>query len=409
MLIGGIDDLIVDAIYIRRRLAAHGRAPLLLDDLPPTDRRFAIFIPAWDEAAVIGRMLDRLLERLPDAALSVFVGTYPNDPETIEAVARVAERDPRVRLVIGRRAGPTTKADCLNQLWQAMLEEERWRGGARHDAVVLHDAEDIPHSGELRVLAHHLRTSDAAQLPVLPLPRPGAHMVGGTYLDEFAESHGKTLVVRDAVGAGLPLAGVGCAVARAMLERIAAARGGAPFDATSLTEDYELGLTVAAMGGRTAFALVRAAHRGPPVGVRAYFPHTLDAAVRQKSRWLLGFALAGWDRTGWGRRARVGEWWMRMRDRRGPLAMLVLAAAYLALVLWLVHFAATWGQPGDPVIAGPLAALMAANGLLLLWRMAMRAAFVGRLYGTTEALMSLPRMMVGNIVAMIAARRALVR
>lgn len=38
----------------------------------------------------------------------------------------------------------------------------------------------------------------------------------------------------------MPLAGTGCAIAPAMLAAIAAARGGDPFDATSLTEDYEL-------------------------------------------------------------------------------------------------------------------------------------------------------------------------
>lgn len=38
----------------------------------------------------------------------------------------------------------------------------------------------------------------------------------------------------------MPLAGTGCAIAPTMLAAIAAARGGDPFDATSLTEDYEL-------------------------------------------------------------------------------------------------------------------------------------------------------------------------
>ena len=217
------------------------------------------------------------------------------------------------------------------------------------------------------------------------------------------------MLVRSAIGAGLPLAGVGCAVSRDLLDRIAAARDATPFDASSLTEDYELGLTIAAMGGRTRFALVSEAAGGAPVAVCAYVPATFDAAARQKARWLLGIALAGWDRNGWGTSRNLGEWWMRMRDRRAPLAMLVLLAAYLALVAWMaLYLLSQAGVPMAPIDDG-LAALLAINGAFLLWRLAMRAAFVARRYGWAEGLRSMPRMLVGNIVAMAAARRALVR
>ena len=95
----------------------------------------------------------------------------------------------------------------------------------------------------------------------------------------------------------MPLAGTGCAIAVPILAAIAATRQGAPFDATSLTEDYELGLRIAELGGRATFARVRDAN-GLLVAVRAFFPDRIDAAVRQKARWMTGIALAGWDRTG---------------------------------------------------------------------------------------------------------------
>jgi len=406
LLIGGLDEVLIDAVYLWRRVRSRvrGARPPVVADLPPVARRFAIFIGAWDESAVIGRMLPTLLARLDDPRLGVFVGTYPNDPATIEAVAEVAERDPRVRLVIGGRAGPTTKADCLNGLWRALKEEESWRGEP-FDAVILHDAEDLVHRDELRVLSHALAGADAAQLPVRPLRRPAPHLIGGTYLDEFAEAHGRVLSVRAAVGAGLPLAGVGCAISRGMLDRIAAARGGNPFDSASLTEDYELGLTIAAMGGRTTFASVAERAGGPPAAVQSYFPATLEATLRQKTRWLLGISLAGWDRTGWGRELRAVELWMRMRDRRPPFAMLILTAAYASAVLWVVCRALGVGLRADPA----LMAMLWINGALLVWRVAMRAATVSRWYGTQEALLSVPRLFVGNIIAILAARRALVR
>ena len=46
-----------------------------------------------------------------------------------------------------------------------------------------------------------------------------------------------------------------------------------------------------------------------------------------------GIAFAGWDRLGWA--GGLGERWLRMRDRRGPLAALLLVAGYGALLLWL--------------------------------------------------------------------------
>src|SRR3546814_17382074 len=88
------------------------------------------------------------------------------------------------------------------------------------------------------------------QLPVLPLADPQSRWIGGHYLDEFAESHGKDLVVREALGASVPSAGVGCAINRNMMDRIVALNGGRPFDEARLTEDYEMGLQNGALGGR---------------------------------------------------------------------------------------------------------------------------------------------------------------
>ena len=86
------------------------------------------------------------------------------------------------------------------------------------------------------------------------------------------------------------------------------------------------------MGGKTVLARVSEGIGGPPVAVRAYFPDTLKAAVRQKARWLTGIALAGWDRTGWHADAHLGDNWMRMRDRRATLALPVVSRPSLRAV-----------------------------------------------------------------------------
>jgi adsorption protein B len=403
-LIGGIDDLLIDFAYgiarIRARLRHELPRSLAAAPLP-----MAVFIPAWDEAAVIGAMLRATLARYGAGDYRIYVGTYPNDPPTIAAVAEVAATDPRVRLVIGPTPGPTTKADCLNAQWRALLRDEA--AGEPCAAIVLHDAEDLVHPDELRVFAAWLTDHDAVQLPVQPLADARSPLVAGHYLDEFAESHGKNLIVRAALGAAIPFAGVGCAIGREMLGRIADSRDGQPFDAASLTEDYELGLTVAGLGGRTRFVRARAAS-GELIAVRAYFPASLNAAVRQKARWLTGIALAGWDRVGWQRGGSFGEHWMRMRDRRATLAIPVLAIAYIALVAWGLSLVGHWlaGTP-SPTPDVPVGWLLAVNAGLLGWRVAMRIAFTGATHGWVQALLAVPRVLVANLIALLAARRAI--
>ena len=152
----------------------------------------------------------------------LYVGCYPNDPATIAAVRAAA--GPRVRLVIGPAPGPTSKADCLNRIWERMIEDEE-ADGVRFKAVVLHDAEDVVHSAELGLFDALIERFDLVQLPVLPLIDPGSRLIGGHYADEFCEAHGKELVVREAIGASLPSAGVGCAIARDALAALADGAG----------------------------------------------------------------------------------------------------------------------------------------------------------------------------------------
>jgi len=412
LLLGGLDDVLLDVLYGVRRLwralTVYSRIPrMTARDLPPPGEAgpIAIFVPAWDEAAVIGAMLRGCLVAWPNENLHIFVGLYPNDRPTIEAVADLAAGPGagRITLVINEQPGPTTKADCLNQLWRAL---RRWEAAEGREAlaVVLHDAEDVVHPDALRVIGLLAPRFALVQLPVLPLVSARSRWVAGHYCDEFAEAHGKALLVREALGAALPSAGVGCGFNRAALGRVAAAREDRPFDATSLTEDYELGLRLGQDGGRGALVRMRDAEGGL-IATREYFPDTLTAAVRQKARWTVGIALAGWDRMGWSGRWR--ERWMRLRDRRAALAALVLFAAYIGLVLGVLADGAALltGRAPTPWPA-PLPMLLGVTTALLAWRLVVRLLFVWRAYGWGEALRSIPRAFIANVIAMMAARRA---
>ena len=401
--IGVIDELAVDIAYAWMRLT--GRiGTRWVDEEIQAERtlagRAAVFVAAWQESAVIGPTIYHMLEVWPYRDLRIYVGCYRNDQQTIASAMAAARGDPRVRIVVHGVEGPTSKADCLNRLYRA-LEEDEARAGKRARMIVLHDAEDMVDPAALALLDEAIDGADFAQIPVLALPQRSSRFVASHYSDEFAEAHGKALVVRDALGAAIPGAGVGLAIGRDMLGSF----GEAPFAHQSLTEDYELGLRVAALGGRGRFVRARA-QDGRLVATRAFFPARLDHAVRQKTRWMHGIALQGWDRLGW--RGSAADIWMQLRDRRGPLAAILLTIAYLVVALSAVQ----WILVGSGAITPPsyspaVYILLALNFFGLLWRIAMRAVFTAREYGWREGFWSFPRLFVSNIIAIMAARRAL--
>ena len=177
-LLFGLNDLAVDVIYFARRFwrsrtvyRRYRRAFASYYVFNKDPGFIAIFVPAWDESAVIGPMLRAALKRLDYPDYRIFVGHYRNDPATAAAIASVA--DERVEAVQVEADGPTTKADCLNHLYDALVAFETSTGKSAK-AVVLHDAEDVVHRYELRIFDGLIGRAAVIQLPVLPLARrPG--------------------------------------------------------------------------------------------------------------------------------------------------------------------------------------------------------------------------------------------
>ncbi|MBL9068310.1 MAG: glycosyl transferase family protein [Sphingopyxis sp.] len=413
ILLIGLDDLFFDALWLATRGERRGGAAAR----PRLDGTIAVFIPAWDEHRIIAAMLRRSLAAWQDEDVRIYIGCYPNDAATLFAISPLVAADRRLRLVVNERDGPTTKGDNLNRLWAALGEDERAEG-MRFAAIVLHDAEDHVHPGEIALYRRYLVDHAMVQIPVVPIIARGARWIGGHYGDEFAEAHGKEMVVRSRLGMPLPSAGVGCALTRHTLALLAIERGGDPFRCNSLTEDYEIGMVIGAYGLSARF-VDEAGATGERVVSRGAFPDRADAAVRQKARWIAGIALAGWDHLGWpgSRRGAVAEppgrtWlarWMLWRDRRAPLAALVVLAAYVGLLLTALGWAGRAILGWDATIVGDtMQMLLALNAMLLVWRLGMRSLFARRCYGWREAAWAVPRAFVANIMAILAARRALV-
>ena len=365
-----------------------------------------VFIPAWREDQVIGTTISHAMKSWPHQDLTLYVGCYRNDLATQAAVIAAAGKERRVRLVVCDASGPTSKADCLNRLYQALREDEARRGFEAR-MVVLHDAEDMVDAGALALMDQAMDEAHFIQLPVLAMPHSASPWIAGHYSDEFAEAHGKAMVVRDLLGAAMPGAGVGCAVSRGALAELAAReQTGHPFADASLTEDYELGLKIAAIGGKQRFLRVRDT-AGNLIATRAYFPASLSTAVRQKTRWTHGIALQGWDRLGW--EGGLASVWMQMRDRRGPFAALLLMIAYALILVTVAGWGlALFGHNAGLPMTPTLESLLWINFGFLLWRAGMRFAFTAREFGLWEGFRAVLRIPVSNIIHIMAGRRAVV-
>ena len=313
VLLSGLDDLFLQLALLFRRPAGLPRWPSEAQLNRAHPKRIAIFVPLWHEHRVIERMLEHNLAASGYDSFDFFIGVYPNDPLTSAAVWEVARRFPNVHVACCPHPGPTSKADCLNWIYQSMLlwEEEH---GARIEVVVTHDAEDLIHPESLRLISYFSGRYDMVQVPVLPLPTPLGEWTHGLYCDEFAEYQSKDIPVRQALGGFLASNGVGTGFTRAALDELAEKHSNRIFEPTCLTEDYDAGFRIHLLGRKQMFLPLRAGANGF-VATREYFPRDFRAAVKQRTRWVMGIALQGWERQGW--RAPASQLYWLWRDRKG--------------------------------------------------------------------------------------------
>lgn len=406
LLLSGLDDLFLDLVYLCDRLRARGFRPPSRQELTDTAPwRVAIFIPLWQEHRVIGQMLTRNLAGLRYQNYEVFAGCYPNDQATIMAVQEVATRFPAVHLALCPHDGPTSKADCLNWIYQEMRRYEQQRNTS-FDIIVTHDAEDLMHPDELLWINYYARRYDMVQIPVLPLPTPLRDFTHGVYCDEFAEYQTKDVPARLLLGAALPSNGVGTGYGRAALERLALPEAGRIFDPAALTEDYTIGHRLHRLRAKQLFVPIQFLE-GAPLATREYFPRCARTAIRQRTRWVLGIALQGWHQFGW--RGGLSQIYFFWRDRKGllgnPLTVVVNAIFVYGALSWL----ASWLR-GLPWAFGEAAGsswVLAATLGLQVWRMGFRAFCVQRIYGWRLALASPIRALWANWLNFIATLGAL--
>lgn len=412
MFISGLDDFFIDVVYwvrrIKRKLSVYRRYPRMSyrELYKPDEKPLAIMVPAWNETGVIGNMAELAATTLDYENYHIFVGTYPNDPDTQRDVDEVCARFPNVHKVVCARPGPTSKADCLNNVLDAITQFERSANFA-FAGFILHDAEDVISPMELRLFNYLVERKDLIQIPVYPFEREWTHFTSMTYIDEFSELHGKDVPVREALAGQVPSAGVGTCFSRRAVTALLADGDGIAFDVQSLTEDYDIGFRLKEKGMTEIFVrfpvvdeakereqhkFLQHARTSNMICVREYFPDTFSTAVRQKSRWIIGIVFQGFKTHKWTSSLTLN--YFLWRDRKGAISNFVSFLAMLVMLqlLLLLAYESLWPDAWHflSIFSGSawLMTLLWLNFGLMVNRIVQRVIFVTGYYGLTQGLIS---------------------
>ncbi|HXA65912.1 MAG TPA: glycosyl transferase family protein [Bryobacteraceae bacterium] len=407
ILASGLDDLVLNAIclwawLLRRGFRAGGSQRIQLAE---NEKAIAIFVPLWNEFSVISGMVEHNVAAIDYDNYHFFIGAYPNDEPTLDAVRDLETRFPHVHLAVCPHDGPTSKADCLNWIYQRMLLFEE-HNGFQFDIAVTHDAEDLIHPGAFEQINSYADRFEMIQIPVLPLSMPFRKFVHGIYCDEFAEWQMKDMPARQLMGSFVPSNGVGTGFTRRALEKLATAEHNLIFEPACLTEDYENGLRLHKLGCPQVFVPLSRAS-GDIIATREFFPHTVRSAIRQRTRWMMGIGLQSWERHGW--RGTFAEVYWFWRDRKGlfgnPVSLFTNFLFVYGLLSWLAARVAglPWGVAQHALHTNFLLITL----IMQIVQTSIRMVCTGRLYGILFALGVPLRALCANWINTIATLRAI--
>jgi len=410
----GLEGMIIDVIYWVNNL---GPQIISVEEFEGWKRlpqkRIGVMVACWHEEDVLEAMVTGNLAHVEYDNYEFFLGVYPNDSGTLGIAQRLETANPRVHCIVNSKEGPTCKGQMINEIVKNIMRINE-ESDAPFDVVMYHDSEDAIHPQSLYVVNKFLGEYDFVQIPVFSFNLPWKLLTGATYMDEFAESHLKELVVRGFCKGAIPSAGVGTAFTKKFLTEFLPHNDGTLFNPKSLTEDYELGIRCHRIGIKQILAnicIVDGKNKNF-VSTREFFPQDYKAAVRQKSRWNLGIMYQGFINLGWGNNIR--ENYFLYRDRIGllstPLSFFSGILFLYAIVRYTMGVNFIQMAVERNLVPENISALfkivLLSNFLFMLNRLLHRAFFTYSLYGIKHALLSPVRLIYGNIINFFALSKA---
>lgn len=230
--------------------------------------RVAVVVPAWNEGAVVGASIDRLvrLEYPPDR-LRIYVVDDASTDDTPDVVLERAARYPGRVFHLRREKGGQGKAHTLNHGLSVLLAAD-WV-----QAVLIMDADVIYRPDSLRKMTRHLADPEVGA--VTAFIREGG--VDPKYMTrfigyEYVASQAAARRAQNVLGVLACLAGGAQLHSRENLEAI-----GGRIDTTTLAEDTVSTILTQLNGRRVVFE--------PYAVVLAEEPESIGALWKQRLRW----------------------------------------------------------------------------------------------------------------------------
>jgi cellulose synthase/poly-beta-1,6-N-acetylglucosamine synthase-like glycosyltransferase len=292
--------------------------------------RCAIVVPAWNEGAVVGTTIDRLVSLdYPEGALRVYVVDDASTDNTPDVVQAKMLEYPGAVVHVRREQGGQGKAHTLNAGLERILSEEF------AEAILILDADVIFERDALRKMARHLAdpTVGAVTAYIKEGSQPPNWMnrfIGFEYITAQAAARR----AQNVLGAMACLAGGAQLHSRVSLEAI-----GGRIDTSSLAEDTFTTFMTQREGRDAVFD-------GNAV-VWAEEPTDIAGLWKQRLRWARGNVQVS-SRYRW-------IWFRRDRDKRlGSFSFAILwftiflmpvfmiAAATSLVILFFVDFPLSW-------------------------------------------------------------------
>ena len=393
--LSSFDDAVIDFLAF-----GIARLPLARGPTSPTQvSTVGVFVANWGEEDVLERMVEGNLARIAMSTVSLYLGVYPNDTGTRDVAMALAKKHPeRVRVIVNTLPGPTSKGQMLNEMFRQVYSAPE-----PPDLAVLHDSEDVIDPRTFEVYAAYAADHDFIQVPVFSLNSAHRSLVAATYMDEFAERHTREMIVRNALGATIPSAGVGTCMTRRLVQHFVRVRDNVLMTGC-VTEDYILGVEAKRAGFKAAFAAISANERNglDYVATREFFPRSLAASIKQKTRWVYGINFEATRKLGW-----AGDVWDRyffLRDRKGAVTNFLPPVSLFLLMMFL--FGGADPSATLPEVRDLLSFSVSVNMGFLLLRYIVRVGACHRVYGIWDPLGIALRWPVALYVNMAAVWRA---
>lgn len=403
-----LDDIFVDVLALLSGAKPYRIDPAEFNKMNSVpEKKIAILIANWHEDVVLERMVAGNVNNIHYKNYEILLGVYPNDTATLNAARRSEKKFANVRVIVNMKNGPTSKGQMLNRMVSYIDQFNKFTPKNAYDLIVIQDAEDVIHKYSLKLMNLRSADYDFVQIPVFSLDVPLTKLTAGVYIDEFTESHTKDLLVRDIYGGGVPSAGVGTMVSRALVSRLLKLQDGHFLTESTLTEDYFLGLTCFDLKVKAHFSSEYFddidSKTGKPVkeyiATREFFPQKIKASIKQKTRWSLGICLQSLEH----KRQKSTHFFSNYflwRDRKGMISVpLFLSATSFTLYFMGVYFySGNWPVLQHVPYYDSFIGLMWANLFLSISRIFQRGFLVYKIYGFNVAVLVPPRWVLSNFI-----------